>query len=78
MKSQERDGGTMKKMGFRCCRKTARDTGVWKLILKEAKAVSVQYSQRRRIYTVQYECKTWFLHPRLRIWEYYKVKITVI
>jgi hypothetical protein len=29
----------MKKMGVRGCRKTAKDTGVWKLILKEAKVV---------------------------------------
>jgi hypothetical protein len=27
---------------------------------------------------VQYECKTWFLNPRLRIRAYYKVKITVM
>lgn len=63
---------------IRGCRKTARDTGVWKLILKEAKVVRGQYSQRRRTYTVQYECKTWFLNSMLRIWAYYKVKITAM
>jgi hypothetical protein len=64
--------------GIRGGRKTARDTGVWKLILKKAKVVRGQYSQRRRTYTVQYECKIWFLNSRLRIWAYYKVKITVM
>lgn len=67
----------MKKMGVKGCKKTARDTGVWKMILKEAKVVRGKYSQRRT-YTVQYKCKTWFLKPRLRIWAYYKVKITVM
>ena len=42
LESQERDGRTMKKIGVRGCRKRARDTGVWKLILKEAKVVRGQ------------------------------------
>lgn len=67
----------VKKMGVRGCRKTARDTGVWKLNMKEAKVLPGQQSQRRT-YAVQHERKTWFLSPRLRIWTYYKVKITVM